>query len=136
MTKNLDYHEIIIDILKEFEFHTYQPRQQRAYRVVIKNLHHSMQQKIVTEEIESMEHKIRNLWNLRRRVTGCHLSLFFLDIEPAANSREMYIEYPQNMRELDLTKSKIIYWDGKLTISAIYCLPPQTPLKSNSTMPL
>jgi hypothetical protein len=101
MAKNSDYHKIITDILKEKkdEFHTYQPRQQRAYRVLIRNLHHSMQQKSVREEIESSEHKIRNLWNIRRRVTGYHLPLFFLDIELPANNIERYhIDYLQNMR--------------------------------------
>jgi hypothetical protein len=100
MAKKPDYHKIITDILQEkkAEFHTYQPRQQRAYRVVIRNLHYSMQQKSVRDEIESSEHKIRNLWNIRRRVTGYHLPLFFLDIELAAKINEIYIEYPQNMR--------------------------------------
>jgi hypothetical protein len=99
----LEYHKAIIDILKEkkVEFHTYQPRQQRAYSVVIKNLHHSVQQELVREDIEQMGHKIRNLWNIRHRVTGIPLSLFILDIEPAANNSEIYhilIEYLQNVR--------------------------------------
>jgi hypothetical protein len=91
----------MIDILedKKVEFHTYQPRQQRAYTVVIRNLRHSVQQELVTEEIESMGYKIRNLWNIRHRVTGNPLSLLFLDIEPAANNNEIYhTEYLQNMR--------------------------------------
>jgi hypothetical protein len=101
-TNKLEYHKTIIDILKEkkVEFHTYQPWQQRAYRVVIRNLHHSVQQELVREDIERMEHKIRNLWNIRHRVSGNPLSLFFLDIEPAANNSEIFhIEYLQNMSQ-------------------------------------
>jgi hypothetical protein len=96
----LEYHKTITDLLKEkkVEFHTYQPRQQRAYRVVIRNLHHSVQQELVTEELERMGHKIRNLWNIRHRVTGYPLSLF-LDIEPVAKNSEIYhTEYLQNIR--------------------------------------
>jgi hypothetical protein len=95
LAKKPEYHKIIIDILKEkkVELHTYKPRQQRAYRAVIRNLHYSMQEKLVREEIERMEHKIRNLWNIRRRVAGNPLSLFFSDIEPAAENNEIYIEY-------------------------------------------
>jgi hypothetical protein len=76
------YQKTIIDILKEkkVEFHTYQPRQQRAYKVVIRNIHHSVQQELVREDIERMGHKIRNLWDIRHRVSGNPLSLFFLDI--------------------------------------------------------
>jgi hypothetical protein len=50
-TNKLEYHKAIIDILKEnkIEFHTYPPRQQRAYRVAIRNLHHSVQQESVRE---------------------------------------------------------------------------------------
>jgi hypothetical protein len=52
----------------------------------------------VREDIERMGHKIINLWNIRHRVSGNPLSLFFLDIDPAANNSEIYhIEYLQNM---------------------------------------
>jgi hypothetical protein len=100
-TKKVEYRKTIIYILKEkkIEFYTFQPRQQRAYKVVIRNLHHSARQEIVREDIERMVHKIRNLWNIRDRVCGNPLSLFFLDIEPAANNSEIYnVEYLQNMR--------------------------------------
>jgi hypothetical protein len=49
-----------------------------------------VQQELVREEIESMGHKIRNLWNSRHRVTGNPLPLIFLDVEPAANNNEIY----------------------------------------------
>jgi hypothetical protein len=64
----------------------------------MRNLHHSVQQEFVREDIEEMGHKIRNLWNIRHRVIGNPL-LLFLDIEPAANNSEIYhIEYLRNMR--------------------------------------
>jgi hypothetical protein len=66
--------------------------------VVIRNLHHSVQQDLLREDIERMGHKIRNLWNIRHTVTGYPLSLF-LDVEPAAHNNEIYhTEYLQNMR--------------------------------------
>jgi hypothetical protein len=50
----LKYHETIIDTLKQkdVELHTCQLRQQRMYRMVIRNLHHSVQQELVREDIE------------------------------------------------------------------------------------
>jgi hypothetical protein len=36
---------------EKFEFYTYQPRQQCVYGVVNRNLHHSVQQELVREEI-------------------------------------------------------------------------------------
>jgi hypothetical protein len=63
-----------------------------------------------------MGHKIRNLWNIRHRVTGYRLSLFFLDIEPAAKNSEVYhIEYLQNMRvQIEpLHQKQIIYHNAR-----------------------
>jgi hypothetical protein len=57
-----------------------------------------VEQELVREETESMGHKIRNLWNIRHRVTGYPFSLFFLDIEPAGNNEIYRMEYLQNMR--------------------------------------
>jgi hypothetical protein len=44
----LEYHKTIIEILKEkkVQFHTFQPRKRHAYRVLIRNLHHSVQQDV------------------------------------------------------------------------------------------
>jgi hypothetical protein len=92
ITNKLEYQITIIDLLKEknVEFHTYQPRQQRAYSVIIRKLHHSVQQELVREDTERMGKEIRNLWNIGHRVTGNPLSPFFLDIEPETNNSEIY----------------------------------------------
>jgi hypothetical protein len=46
MIIKLEHQKIILDITKDkkVEFHTYQARQHRAYRAVIRNLQHSLQQ--------------------------------------------------------------------------------------------
>jgi hypothetical protein len=57
-----------------------------------------------------MEHKIRNLQNIRHRVTGYPFSIFFLDMEPTANNSEIYhMEYLQNMRVKIEPPNKYIY---------------------------
>jgi hypothetical protein len=87
----VEYPKTTIDILKRKSLIPHIPtRQQRAYRVVIINLHHSAQQELVRQDIERIRHKFRNVWNSRHRVTGDPLSLFFLNIEPAANNSEIY----------------------------------------------
>jgi hypothetical protein len=46
-----------------------------------------------------MGHKISTLWNIRLRLTGYPLSLFYLDIETAASNSGIYhMEYLQSMR--------------------------------------
>jgi heat shock protein HspQ len=54
-----------------------------------------VQEELVREKIESIGHKMTSLWNFRHRVIGYRLSLFFLDIEPAVNNSEIYL---QNMK--------------------------------------
>jgi hypothetical protein len=60
IANKMEYHKLIIDILKEkkVEFYTYQPRQQREYRVVIRNLQHSVQQEFLREYTERMGTKL------------------------------------------------------------------------------
>jgi hypothetical protein len=101
LTTKLEDHKEVVDTLKtnKVEFHTYQPRQQRAYRVVIRYIHYSIEQENLINEIEAYGHKVRNLWNIKHRVTRRPLSLFFVDLEPAGNNKEIYnITYLQNMR--------------------------------------
>jgi hypothetical protein len=64
------------------------------------------------EDIERMWRKIRNVLKIRHMVSGNPLSLYFLDIEPAANNSEIYhVEYLKNMKSKlsHLTERKIIY---------------------------
>jgi hypothetical protein len=108
-------------MLKEtkVELYTYGPRQQRAYRMVIRHLHRSVQQELVREDIERMGHKIMNLCNISHRVIGNSLSPF-LDTEQAAirvkctcNTQNIYKITESKLSHL--TKSKIIcvYYKGK-----------------------
>jgi hypothetical protein len=88
-----------MDILKEkkVEFHIYQPRQQGA------NLHHSLQQELVTEDTERTGHKIINLWNFRHSVTG----------NPFSSNNEIYhIKNIESKLSLP-TKSKIIFHNAR-----------------------
>jgi hypothetical protein len=83
--------------------------------VLTGNVHHSLQQEIVREETERKGHKIRNFWNIRRRVTGKLLLLFFLNIETAGNmiytTKNSY--KTRNSKLSLLTKSKIIYRNAR-----------------------
>lgn len=78
--------------------HTYQIKEERAYRVVIKHLHHSTNTDIIKEELLKLGHKTRNIINAQHRITKEPLNLFFIDLEPAKNNKEIYnIRGLQNM---------------------------------------
>lgn len=71
-------------------FHTYQLKSERAYRVVIKNLHYSTNINEIKEEIENLGHKVRNIINIRHKITKQPLSMFFVDLEPNTTNKFIY----------------------------------------------
>ena len=79
--------------------HTYQMRQNRAYRVVILNLHYSIPVEEITEELRSQGHTVRNIINIRHRVNKHPLSMFYVDLEPQHNNKDIFnLQYPSNMK--------------------------------------
>jgi len=71
-------------------YHTYQPKEERAYTVVIKYLHHSTDTKEVAAELFRRGHEVRNTINFRQRQTKEPLNLFFVDLETADNNKDIY----------------------------------------------
>lgn len=94
MLKTSNAYRVIVKYLdeKKINFHTYQMKQERAYRVVVKNLHFSTPIELIKREIEKLGHKVRNVSNIRSRVTGVPLSIFFVDLEPNTNNKNIYNE--------------------------------------------
>jgi predicted transcriptional regulator len=79
--------------------HTYQMKQDRAYRVVIRNLYYSMPIEEIKEELKKKEHTVRNILNIRQRVNKHPLSMFYVDLEPKENNKEIYnLQYLNNMK--------------------------------------
>lgn len=70
--------------------HTYQLKQERAYRIVIRDLHHSIPPDEIKNELESKGHKVRNIINVRHRTSKEPLPLFFVDLEPCENNKTIY----------------------------------------------
>ena len=71
-------------------YHTYQIKDQRAYRVVIRNIHPSIGVHFIKEALKEKGHSVRNIINVRHRVEKTPLPLFFVDLEPAANNKQIY----------------------------------------------
>lgn len=87
-----DIYRKLVKYLKEnnIVYHTYQPKEERAFRVAIKYLHHTMDVKEITDDITSQGHKVRNIINAKQRRTKEPLNLFFVDLEPADNNKDIY----------------------------------------------
>ena len=92
-------------------YHTYQLKQERAYRVVIRDIHSSVSPQEIADELNAKGHQVRNIVNVRHRVTKEPLPLFFVDLEPKENNKEIYdlqfiyntkirVEPPRTRREI------------------------------------
>ena len=75
---------------KNIIHHTYQLKENRAFRIVIKHLHFSTNIQEIEQELNKEGHKVRNILNARSRMTKEPLNLFFVDLEPATNNKEIY----------------------------------------------
>jgi hypothetical protein len=57
--------------------------------VVLKYLHHSTDVKDIGQELLEMGHVARNIVNAHHRQTKEPLNLFFVDLEPADNNKDV-----------------------------------------------
>jgi hypothetical protein len=71
-------------------YHTYQLKEERAYRVVLKYLHHTTEVEDIRQELFTPGHVARNIVNVCHRLTKEFLNLFFVALEPADNNKNIY----------------------------------------------
>uniref|UniRef100_A0A6M2DEM7 Putative nucleic-acid-binding protein from transposon x-element n=1 Tax=Xenopsylla cheopis TaxID=163159 RepID=A0A6M2DEM7_XENCH len=97
---------------KGAEFHTYQLKDERPFRVVIRYLHHSTSEEEIKTVFCKYGHTIRNLSNIKSRHTKQPLNLFFVDIEPAKNNKEIYkiTKFNNNIIKIEppITRKRIV----------------------------
>ncbi|KAL4132606.1 hypothetical protein QTP88_009730 [Uroleucon formosanum] len=91
-TETAESYRSVIQFLQEnkADFHTYQLKQEKAYRVVLRNLHHTTPINVIKNELESLGHTARNITNVLQRTTKMPLPIFFIDLEPALNNKDIF----------------------------------------------
>ena len=89
---NLDAYRKLTKLLTTLNtnFHTYQLKQERPFRVVLRNIHHSANLDELKFELLKHGHEVTNISNIRHRITKNPLSLFFIDIKQKQNNKEIY----------------------------------------------
>lgn len=75
---------------KSTKFHTYQLKENRAFRVVLKHVHHTSDVDEIKESLKLRGHVVRNIHNILQRGTKNPLPMFFVDLEPSSNNKEVY----------------------------------------------
>ena len=75
---------------KNTEFHTYKPRQDRSFRVVLRNLHPSTEANDIKKALKEEGHEVTNIWNVKERTTNKPLPIHFINIKPHTNNNKIY----------------------------------------------
>jgi ribosomal protein S27E len=66
---------------------------------VLRNIHPNITTDFIKEELNALGHRVRKIMNIRHRIHKTPLPLFFVDLVPALNNKDIYeIKYIQNMR--------------------------------------
>ncbi|KAL4113853.1 hypothetical protein QTP88_017414 [Uroleucon formosanum] len=102
-TSNSESYRALIHFLKEqeAEFHTYQLKQDKPLRVVIRNLHPTTNVDTIKEELKVRLFEIRRVTNVLHKVTKIPIPLFFVDLELSIKSAEIF-----HLSSLYIRKSK------------------------------
>lgn len=95
---------------KEIHYYTHQIKTDRAFRVVLKGLHHSYPTQSLTEEIQAKGHSVRRINKMWNKRSSEPYNMFAIELEPAQNNKDIYsikyidhcvvsIEAPHKRRE-------------------------------------
>lgn len=57
----------------------------------MKHLHHSIDTREIVNERSAKGHKVKNISNAKNKKTNEPLNLFFVDLEPVENNKDIYL---------------------------------------------
>jgi hypothetical protein len=69
---------------------SHKPRQDRSFRVVLKNIHPSTEVNDIKQALKDEGHEVTNIWNVKQRATNKPLPIHLIDIKPNTNNKEIY----------------------------------------------
>lgn len=83
ISDNSEIYNLVIDELdkKKTLFYTYQKKEDKPYKAVLKNMHPSVDMNELKNEIESFGHTVVRITNVKHRITKEPLSIFFVELK-------------------------------------------------------
>lgn len=92
MPLNIELYKTIREkfISDNISHYTYRLKCERPYRVVLRGTHQSEDTTEITEELKKHGHEVRQIVNVRHRTTKESLPLFYVDLEPKPNNRDIF----------------------------------------------
>lgn len=80
----------------QINYHTFQLKQERAFRVVLKGVHHTTPISDIKAMLLSLGHQVRSVRNIISKVSKQPLPMFFVDLDPNDNNKDIF-----NIRSFD-----------------------------------
>ncbi|KAL4085145.1 hypothetical protein QTP88_027437 [Uroleucon formosanum] len=91
-TSNPEAYRTLVHYLRneKAEFHTFQLKEDKPMRIVIRNLHPSTSTEMIKNELEHRLYEVRQVTQVIHRISKIPLLLFFVDLEPTDHSKEIF----------------------------------------------
>jgi hypothetical protein len=121
--KNPDSYRIITKALldRHTQSHTFKPKEERPYRVVLKDMHYLIDPEDIKTEIANLGHKVANIWNIKHYRAKQPLSMFFIDLLPAPNNKGIFnVEFLQQCKNGVRTAQALTRYRAMCQLSAIW----------------
>ena len=85
--------------LKSTEYYTYKPKNERGFKIILRNMHYSTDMDEIKQELLLQNHKVINIYNILQRGSRNPTSLFSIELETSPNNKEVYsIQYLLNCK--------------------------------------
>lgn len=90
--KSEEIYRIIAKALNErgTRFHTYQPKSEKNFNVVLRGMHFSTPVADIKAEIEQLGHEVVNISNIKQRTTKKPLPMFWVNLKQNVNNKDIY----------------------------------------------
>lgn len=72
------------------EYFTYKPKQDRSFKVILKNMHPSTDTEEIKVALAKLGHNTKNIWNMKQALTKAPLHMFVVELQPSSNNKEVY----------------------------------------------
>ena len=118
---------------KKTEFHTYKPKQDKAFRVVLKYVHPTTDLAEIKRSVKNKGHEVSSIWNINQRNTNKPLPMFFVDLKPQDKNKDIYniklllntcvqFEAPHARREIPQYMKCQRYGHTKITATTLHAV--------------
>lgn len=91
-TENKEDYKLVIGLLndKKTEYHSYQLKDEKPFKVVLKGIHHNMDHKEIIQALSEKGHSVTNVASIRSKKTLQDLPMFFINLKAEPNNKAVY----------------------------------------------